>query len=53
MNKINLEVEEIGKKKEGNATKIKVGCCGFPTSREKYFKEFDTCLLYTSPSPRD
>jgi len=54
MNKINLEVEEIGKKKEGNATKIKVGCCGFPTSRKKYFKEFDAVELqntfYSVPS---
>jgi uncharacterized protein YecE (DUF72 family) len=40
------------KKKENKS--IKVGCCGFPTSREKYFKEFDIVELqntfYSIPS---
>jgi len=41
-------------KKQKENKRIKVGCCGFPTSKEKYFKEFNAVELqntfYNIPS---
>jgi uncharacterized protein YecE (DUF72 family) len=42
------------KKRKKKIKSIKVGCCGFPTSKEKYFKEFNIVELqntfYNIPS---
>ena len=42
-----------GRKDEFSTLRQKDGLCGFPKRSESECDVFATCLLYTSPSPRD